>query len=171
VTVTYDGVAEEKIKELRQSIRKSNHKGFIIKENPGEPPYRLAWRVVTVDLANSDPRVQHEGRYRVTKWRPKEEDATKRLRRSCRYVSNIIHPQTKQRLHLKPEKGLKAIKRAPIGYEWTQEDMDLQKYALVGPFEFEKQHQISQQIWNAFVREAEVHEVDTHPHNAVAPLD
>jgi hypothetical protein len=79
VTDTYDDVAEKKIKALRQCIRKSNHKGFIIKQNPGEPSYRPAWRVVTVDLANSDPRLQHEGRYRVKKWRPKEEDATKRL--------------------------------------------------------------------------------------------
>jgi hypothetical protein len=169
-TDTYDDEAKKKIKDLRQTIRKSNHRGFIIKQDPGEPPFRPAWDIVTVDLANSDPQLQ-QGRYIVMKWPPKEENATKQIRRSCRYVPDIIHPRTKRRLHLKPEKALKAIKRAPIGYEWTQCNLDLQKHGLVVPLDLEKQHQISQKIWNAFTREAKAQDVDTHPLNAVVPLD
>jgi hypothetical protein len=32
--------------------------------------------------------------------------------------------------------------------------MDLQKQTLVGPFEFDQQHQISQTVWTAFCQEA-----------------
>jgi hypothetical protein len=49
--------------------------------------------------------------------------------------------------------------------------MTLQKQGLIGPFNFEKQHQISQQIWKSFTRRAETQDVDTHPLKAVAPLN
>jgi hypothetical protein len=130
----------------------------------------MQWGIITVDMANSDPRLTKEGRYRVLEWRPKEEDANKRLRRNCRYVPHIVNPRTRRPLNVRPEKANATIKRAPQGFEWIQSDIDLHKQGLVGPFEFVKQHQINQSVWRAFTSQAEEQGIDTHPLDAIEPL-
>jgi hypothetical protein len=54
---TYDGTEAKQIQELKKQIRASDHKAFIIKQDPGNPAYRPAWEVVTVDWNQSDLRL------------------------------------------------------------------------------------------------------------------
>jgi hypothetical protein len=77
VDSAYDSTEAKQIQELKKRIRASNHKAFIIKQDPGNPVYRPAWEVVTVDSSQSDPRLQEEGQYQILSWRPKEDDAKK----------------------------------------------------------------------------------------------
>jgi uncharacterized protein (DUF2461 family) len=121
-------------------------------------------------MKNSDPRLTKEGRYRVLEWRPKEDDALKRLRRNCRYIPDIVNPRIRRRLKVRPEKANATIKRAPQGFEWVQNDIDLRKQGLVGPFEFVKQHQISRAVWRTFTTQAEEQGIDTHPLDAIEPI-
>jgi hypothetical protein len=71
---------------------------------------------------------------------------------------------------VRPQKAEATIKRAPQGFKWVQQDIDLRKQGLVGPFEFVKQHQISQVIWRAFTTRAEEQGINTHPLDAIEPL-
>jgi hypothetical protein len=146
----YDHTEAKVLDELRKNIQKSGHKAFIIKQESGEPPIWPQWVIVTVDLKNSDPRLIREGQYRVLNWRPKDDDALKRLRQNCRYIPDIVNPRTQRRLKVRLEKANATIKRAPQGFEWVQKDINLRKQGLVGPVKFMKQHQISQVVWRAF---------------------
>jgi hypothetical protein len=166
----YDHTETKIIDELGKNIQKSGHKAFIIKQETGKPPIRPRWVIVTVNLAISDPRLIKEGRYRVLEWRPKDDDANKRLHRNCRYIPNIVNPRSRRHLRVQPEKANATIKRAPQGFEWVQHDIDLRKQGLVGPFEFVKQHQISQVVWRAFKIQAEEQGINTHPLDAIKSL-
>jgi hypothetical protein len=81
-----------------------------------------------------------------------------------------VNPTTQRRLKVRPEKANATIKRAPQGFEWVQKGIGLRKQGLVGPFEFVKQHQISQVVWRAFTTQAKEQGINTHPLDAIKPL-
>jgi hypothetical protein len=166
----YDHTTTKLLQDLRKSIQKSNHKGFFIKNAPSMLPNQPQWTIVTVDSTQSDPRLMKEGRYRVREWRPREEDAAKRLRRNCRYIPHVVSRRTRQRVNVRPQKVEATIKNAPQGLEWIHIDVDLYKQGLVGPFEFVHQHNICQKVWSAFEKQAEEKGIDTHPANAIEPI-
>jgi hypothetical protein len=133
-------------------------------------PIRPQWVIVMVDMANPNPRLIKEGRYRALEWRPKEDDTIKGLHQNCRYIPDVVNPRTQRRLKVRPEKADATIKRAPQGFKWLQHKIDLRKQGLVGLFNFVKQHQISQGVWRAFKIQAKEQGINTHSLDAIEPF-
>ena len=178
--VTHVVTRAQQIYALQENIRASRDKMIILEyQEPGTT--RRQWYVAQVLMRESEERADIEkGYYMVRLWIRHAKDSQQRTQRSCRYWPEVKYRRPNGTLGaiamVKPSKTERILQQRNK-YTARDEQFNLDKYMMVGPFNFgipreydNQPNRVPDGVWIDMVHQAERRNIEASDINQVVPL-